>query len=202
MCLKVQKQPFNSVCISASSTEELANTFIRFQEYYESPRFKGQVFTLGQIKSWYSQMYGADTYNKDWHGFNFPSTVLKPFREGLFDPLTDEEKALLNLFKYRHDSFYIIGAQDDATLRHELSHALYYHSVKYKISIDQLCKKYQKELKKISTYLIQKGYDKSVLNDELQAYITDNDDTFIVENISQPIIDQFNQLYEYHSKQH
>jgi hypothetical protein len=41
-----------------------------------------------------------------------------------------------------------------------------------------------------------------VLNDELQAYITDNDDKFIKENVAQSIIDQFNQLYQYHSKQH
>jgi hypothetical protein len=201
MGLKIKKQPFNSVWICADSQEELGNTFMRFQEYYESPRFKEQVFTVGQVRSWYSKTYGADTYHLDWTGYNFPSFVLKPFREGLFDPLTNEEKILLDLVRYRHDSFYIIGAQDDATLRHELSHALYSYSVKYKISIDQLCKKNLKDLKKVSKYILDKGYDKSVLNDELQAYITDNDNKFIKENMPKSIIDQFNQLYDYHSKQ-
>ena len=65
-----------------------------------------------------------------------------------------------------------------------------------------MCKKYQKELKKIATYILDKGYDKEVINDEIQAYITDNDNLFIKNNISLSIIDQFNQLYEYHSKQH
>jgi hypothetical protein len=201
MALHTKKQPFNSVWIRADSQDELGNTFIRFQEYYEGPHFKNQIFTVGQVRSWYSKTYGADTYHVDWTGYNFPSFVLKPFREGLFDPLTNEEKTLLDLVKYRYDSFYIIGAQDDTTLRHELAHALYFYSVKYKISIDQLCKKYQKELKKASSYILDKGYDKSVLNDELQAYITDNDDKFIKENTPQSIVDQFNQLYQYYSKQ-
>ncbi|MEB3209634.1 MAG: hypothetical protein VKK63_12075, partial [Synechococcus sp.] len=89
MSLKVKKQPFNSVWISADSQEELGNTFIRFQEHYESPKFKEQIFTVGQVRSWYSSTYGANTYEKDWSGYNFPSTVLKPFRDGLFDPLTN-----------------------------------------------------------------------------------------------------------------
>ena len=97
MSLKIKQQPFSSVWVSADSQEELGNTFIRFQEHYENPHFKNQIFTLGQIRSWYSNTYGADTYQNDWSGFNFPSIILKPFREGLFDPLTDEEKALLNI---------------------------------------------------------------------------------------------------------
>ena len=201
MSLKVKKQPFNSVWVSADSQEQLGNTFMRFQEYYESPKFKGQIFTVGQVRSWYSSTYGADTYHHDWSGYNFPSLVLKPFRDGLFDPLTNEEQALLNLFRYRHDSFYIIGAQTDDVLRHELSHALYGYSVKYKISIDQLVKKYQKDLKPVIKYILDKGYDKSVINDELQAYITDNDDDFIKKHIPTNIIEQINQLYEYHAQQ-
>lgn len=201
MALSIKKQPFNSVWIRADSQDELGNTFIRFQEYYEGPQFKNTIFTVGQVRSWYSKTYGADTYHVDWTGYNFPSFVLKPFREGLFDPLTNEEKSLLDLVKYRYDSFYIIGAQDDATLRHELAHALYSYSIKYKILIDQLCKKHYKELKKVGKYILDKGYDKSVLNDELQAYITDNDDKFIKENMPQSIIDQFNQLYLYHKQQ-
>lgn len=196
MSLKIKKQPFNSILIQADSQEELGNTFIRFQEYYESPnpKFRNNIFTLGQIKNWYSQKYGADTYSKDWTGFNFPSIVLKPFRDGLFDPLTEEEKNFLNLIKYRNDDFYIIAAQNEETIRHELSHALYSYSVQYKKSVDQLCTKYQNDLKKISSYLLNKGYHKSVINDELQAYITDNDNDFIKENLSFLIIEKFIKL--------
>lgn len=201
MSLKIQKQPFNTVWICADSQEELGNTFIRFQEHYESPKFRGQIFTVGQVRSWYATVYGANTYQLDWSGYNLPSTTLKPFREGLFDPLTKQEKELLQLLKYRHDSFYIIGAQTQDVLRHELAHALYHYSIKYKVSIDQLIKKYQKDLKATTKYILDKGYDKSVINDELQAYITDNDDEFIKKHTPKHIIEQINQLYEYHSKQ-
>lgn len=200
MSLIIKKQPFNSVWVSADSQEELGNTFIRFQEYYEGPKFKQQIFTLGQLRSWYSITYGADTYHKDWEGFNIPSYVLDPFRKGLFDPLTNEENNLLDLLKYRYDNFYIIGAQNLPVLRHELAHALYANCIKYKIGIDKICLKYKKDLKKVSKYILDKGYDTSVINDELQAYITDNDDEFIKKNTPSSIIDQINDLYIYHSK--
>lgn len=201
MSLKGKKQPFNSVWISADSQEELGNTFIRFQEHYEGPKFRGQIFTVGQVRSWYASTYGTNTYQYDWCGYNFPSIVLKPFRDGLFDPLTIEEQNLIDLLKYRQDSFYIIGAQTDDVLRHELSHALFAYSIKYKTDIELLFHKNKKELKKSIQYILDKGYDKSVINDELQAYITDNDDEFLKSNISQNIIDQVNQLYNYHKKQ-
>ena len=135
--ISCKKQPYNSVWICADSQEELGRTFIRFQEYYESPNpeFKGKIFTLGMVRQWYSIKYGADTYHHDWTGFNFPSKVLIPFKQGLFDPLTTEETELLNLFKYRNDHFYIMGAQNVETLRHELSHALYDSNIKYKTTL-------------------------------------------------------------------
>jgi hypothetical protein len=198
--LKIKSQPYNSVWILADTQEELNRTFMRFTEYYESPNplFKDQIFTVGQLKSWYSTTYGADTYHIDWSGFNIPSKVLKPFRDGLFDPLTSEEQNLLDLFKYRHDSFYIIGAQNNSVLRHELAHALYSHNINYKTKVDALCSKFKKELSKTSKYIIDKGYHKDVLQDELQAYITDNDDEFIIKNTPQHIINKFNKLYEDH----
>lgn len=198
--LKIQSQPYNSVWICADTQEELNRTFMRFTEHYESPNplFKGRVFTVGQLKAWYSETYGADTYDIDWSGFNIPSSVLKPFKDGLFDPLTIEEQNLLNLFKYRHNNFYIIGAQNNTILRHELAHALYSYNIIYKTKVDLICYKFKKELSKTSKYILNKGYHKDVLNDELQAYITDNDDSFIIKHTPQHIIARFNKLYEDH----
>lgn len=194
MFKKIQKLDFNSVLLQTDSEESLSRCFLRFQEHYENPKFRGEIFTLGQIKHWYSVTYGADTYHRDWSGFNFPSHVLKPFKEGLFDPLTEEEKALLDLFRYRHDNFYVIGANDSSVTRHELSHALYSYDIKYKVAIDGLCFKHKKELSKIGKYLINKGYHKDVINDEIQAYITDNEDSFIINNLDSNIIAQFNSI--------
>lgn len=196
--LKVKQQKYNSIWVSADSQEELTITFMRFSEFYESPNpnFKNNVFTIGQLKSWYSLTYGADTYHKDWTGFNIPSSVLIPFKQGLFDPLIEEERSLLDLFKYRNDNFYIIGAQNDSVLRHELAHALYASNIKYRNSIDAYILKHKSGLKKASKYIIDKGYCKEVLNDELQAYITDNEDEYIIKNTSENIIQHINTIYQ------
>lgn len=196
--LRVKTQPYNSVLVCADSQEELNVTFMRFTEFYENPnpKFRNQIFTIGQLKNWYSITYGADTYHRDWIGFNIPSSVLTPFRQGLFDPLTKHEQELLDLFRYRYDNFYIIGAQNDSVLRHELAHALYSSNIKYKSSIDTFISKNKSHLRKISKYIIDKGYCKDVLNDEIQAYITDNEDEYIIKNTSTHIIQGINSIYQ------
>ena len=37
------------------SQYELASTFLRFQEHYESARFKNRVFTLEEFMDWYAR---------------------------------------------------------------------------------------------------------------------------------------------------
>lgn len=201
--LTLKPQKHNSVWIKADSQSELGNTFIRFQEHYESPNpdFKNKIFTVGQVRNWYSIKYGSDSYHNDWIGFNFPSRVLQPFRQGLFDPLTNEESTLLYLLKYRDDNFYIIGAQDDSVLRHELAHALYSNNEKYAKEIDKVIVKYKKQLSKSMRYILDKGYDSSVINDELQAYITDNDDKYILNNTPKHILNLIHRIYNRYENQ-
>jgi hypothetical protein len=200
--LKLKKQPYNSVWISADTQKELGETFLRFQEYYESPvkRFKNKPFTVGDVKNYYSLQYGADLYSELWIGFNFPSSVLAPFKHGLFDPLTTQEKELLGLLKYRNDNYYIIGAQNNSTLRHELCHAMYGYDIQYRTEIDNLIKKNTKQFNKISQHILKRGYDKTVLNDELQAYITDNDDDFIKNNLHPNLINEVISIYKRYRK--
>lgn len=202
MSLKIQNQPYNSIWISASSQKELGETFIRFQEYYESnnPLFKNRIFTLGQVKQWYSEKDGFDSYSDYWVGFNLPSVALQPFRSNLFDPLTDYEKELLDALKYRQDDFYIIGAQTKSVLRHELSHALYGHSEQYRTEIDAFIKKNKARFRKTQKYILDKGYCKEVLNDETQAYVTDNDDKFILNNLDPDLISGINKIYHRNKK--
>lgn len=196
--INCKKQPYNSVWVWADSQDELGLTFMRFQEHYEStnPDFKDKIFTQGQLKRWYSETYGSNSYHSHWVGFNFPSKVLIPFKEGLFDPLTAEEQKLLELFKYRSDNFYIIGAQNNSTLRHELAHALYASNPKYKIEVDNFLKKNQKKLKSTNLYILSKGYCKEVLNDEIQAYITDNDDNELINVTCPSVIAGINKIYQ------
>jgi hypothetical protein len=191
------KKPYNSVWVWADSQEELGLTFMRFQEYYESanPEFKGKIFTLGQLKRWYSETYGANNYHTTWVGFNLPSNALIPFKEGLFDPLTIEEQRLLDLFKYRSDNFYIIGAQNSSTLRHELSHALYASNDKYRNEINKFLNKNKNKIKQTTKYILDKGYCEEVLYDEIQAYITDNDDNQLINNTCPSIIAGVNNIF-------
>lgn len=200
--LTIKKQPYNSVWISADSQEELGLTFMRFQEYYESPNteFRGKIFTLGHLRQWYSETYGANNYESTWVGFNFPSHVLVPFKDGLFDPLTAEENNLLHLLRYRRDNFYIIGAQNSNVLRHELSHALYSSNIKYKNEIDNFLSKNKSKLNKTNKYILDKGYSKDVLNDEIQAYITDNDDNELINITCPSIIAGINKIFQKYNK--
>ena len=173
--LKIKKQPYNSVMISASTQKELAESFMRFQEHYESPYWSDKIFTVGQFKKWYSEKYGGDTYHFDWRGFNFPSYVLKPFREGLFDPLTNNEKKILNFFRYRTDNFYIIGSNTDDVLRHELCHAFYNFNETYRNEVNEFLDNNKNKIKNALNYLLKLGYHKKVLYDEFQAYVLDGD---------------------------
>ena len=195
--LTIQKQPYNSVWVKADSQDELGLTFMRFQEHYESanPEFRNKIFTVGQIRNWYSETYGSNCYHIHWVGFNFPSRVLIPFKEGLFDPLTNEEKNLLDKLQYRKDNFYIIGSQDNSILRHELSHALYSSNLKYKKEIDSFILKNKRKLKEPFDYILSKGYCEDVLNDELQAYITDNDDNELINKTCPSVIAGINKIF-------
>jgi hypothetical protein len=181
--LSIQPSYYNSFHITASSNEELATAFLRLQEHYESPndKFRGQIFTLGQYKKWYSTQKGAFTYYSDWRGFNIPSKTLIPFLEGLFDPLTALEESLIDLFRYSSvdQNFYIIGANDDETLNHELNHALYAYSPTYKTSIDELFDSQLEHIKYAMQHLLQKGYCRYMLYDELQSYILDQDSEIV-----------------------
>lgn len=173
--IKIKKQIFNSFLVSADTQKELGQTMMRFQEYYENPFWQGKIFTTKEFLNWYKEEYGAKTYYKDWHGFNFPSHVLQPFKDGLFNPLTKKEKELLRFFKNKKGKFYIIGANQKDVLEHELCHALYFTNKKYKELINKFILKNKKQIKNLEEYLIKLGYHKSVILDEIQAYILDGD---------------------------
>ena len=169
--LYLKQTPYNSYCVSADSTTELATAFLRFQEHYESPsdQFRGQVFTLGQYKLWYEKQYGWFSYYTDWSGFNIHSYVLEPFKEGLFDPLLPEEQNLVSLFvNAPKDKFYIIGANTKDVLDHELNHALYAHSYDYYNEVNKTFDANLEKIKYALEHLLDKGYCKYLLYDELR----------------------------------
>jgi len=151
---------------------ELASTFLRIQEYYESPHFHGRVFSLEQFMDWYAGRHGNFTYYQDWVGFNVPSSAFEPFYEGKFDPLSQKEKKLLGLFKGLSRRFYVIGvygAGARGDLTHELAHALFFVDESYRQSVREAMSRYNTT--KLARKIAKAGYAKHVIRDEIQAYL-------------------------------
>ncbi|MEX2090635.1 MAG: hypothetical protein WD989_00680 [Candidatus Paceibacterota bacterium] len=154
---------------------------MRFQEYYESPEFKGRVFTIDEFAHWYVSKYGGWTYSRDWYGFNIPSKVLEPFRFGKFDPLTEQEKKLLEIClptgkagKNVQGDFYVIGVTPNAeyfteTVKHEFVHGAYHVNENYRNDVVRCLADHK--IKKIKTGLSKMGYHLDVHDDETNAYI-------------------------------
>jgi len=152
---------------------DLASTFLRFEESYESPKFRGKIFSLKEFKKWYSRDKGKFTYYSDWNAFNIPSYILKPFFEGRFNPLSEKEKQFLSLFDRNEKDFYVIGiykGSDKSLLKHEIAHGLFYTIPSYRKKVLRLLRKYN--LKEMRKELKSKdGYHDDVIDDELHAWI-------------------------------
>ena len=154
----------------------MAKTFLRFQEHYENPHFNGKVFSLKEFKAWYINNHGKGkfSYYKDWGGFNFPSYILDPFYNGEFKNLTKRERLLLDVFsKEGSRPFYIIGAADEHTIRHEAAHGLFYTNAGYKARVLWLIKGKALLLRKA---LRNNMYCDAVIDDEVNAYLIECDD--------------------------
>ena len=157
------------------SKKEMNMTMIRFQEFYESPKFKGTIFTLGQYRDWYIKETGDFNWYLAVEGLNMKSEVFEPFLRGLFDPLTTEEQEILDRvgrgtsFKYLIASF--DGADDDI-IEHEICHAIYGTVPDYAKKVDNIISKY--DTKKITKWLKSQEYDDHVIVDETHAYVLCN----------------------------
>jgi hypothetical protein len=155
---------------------ELAATFLRFQEYFESKRFAGRVFSLEEFMDWYAAEFGTFSYFEDWTGFNIPSTVFEPFASGKFDPLLKKEKRLMDLFEDEREPFYVIGvsesfSRDDVT--HELAHALFFRNDSYRKAVLAALRGYN--VQPLERELSDLGYSRNVLKDEVHAYLISRD---------------------------
>ena len=155
---------------------ELASTFLRFQEHAESVRFAGGVFTLEQYMDWYAAEFGNFTYFEDWAGFNVPSTALEAFYAGRFDPLSEKEKRFLRQFRNQRRPFYVIGVADSSSrddLTHELAHAIFFTDPEYRAAVLRELRGYN--TKPVERALNKMGYTRSVLRDEVHAYLIAGD---------------------------
>jgi len=162
---------------SFDAQEDLAMSFLRFQEHYESPRFRDQIFSLDEFKSWYAAENGSFSYVDDWSGFNIPSSILDSFKRGDFDPLSDREKALISAFNGESQPFYIIGTNEGSdALEHEICHALFYVDAEYRAAAEKIILAHVDQLAPIFLEMAEMGYHESVHLDEVHAYASANPD--------------------------
>ncbi|SDP31039.1 ABC transporter ATP-binding protein [Afipia sp. GAS231] len=181
---------------------ELTSTFLRVQEYYESPRFHGRIFTLEQFMDWYAAQYGSFSYFEDWSGFNVPSTAFQPFFDGKFDPLTEKEKRLLGLFRNLRGRFYVIGIYESGrkgSLTHELAHALFFTDAAYREAVHEAMRGY--DTSALEKKLVEAGYARHVVPDEVQAYIVaPSGELGAVSRPLEPLRRRLRALFKLHSK--
>jgi len=155
------------------SRDDLAMTFLRMQEHYESPHFSGKIFSLDQFKKWYKKYTGKDkfTYPDDWAGFNIPSYILKPFYGGKFKKITARERALMDALKKQRGKFYAIGCIKGSVgvLNHEITHARFYIHKQYQEEVMCAIKEY--DAKEMYQLLSKHMYGFETWDDELNAYL-------------------------------
>ncbi len=167
---------------------DLCMHFLRYQEFYESPKFNGKPFTIIEFIEWYSKSYGdgAFTYTKDWAGFNIPSNVIWQVHATGIADYNKYDAAMLKAFNQisstthlrkdgvRQDGFYILGAckNDIGVLGHELAHGLYATDAAYNAEMQECRKKMPPAMvKNIFAFFKSLGYNEKVFEDELQVYL-------------------------------
>lgn len=179
------ENPSNSVYHAKFSTRyECAATFLRLQEFYESP-FRGfyrKHFTLEEYMDRYAKENGNFTYTTDWEGFNVPGNIVRKFfklESPFWRDMLCKETILYNNMEDVIRSgkrFYLIGTSDEDghdAIDHEYAHGFWYLNRYYKAEqqyvLDSISKKTFGQLEE---RLLKKGYRKSVVLDELQAYFS------------------------------
>lgn len=163
---------------------DLTMTFCRVQEFYESPfkNIRGKKFKLLDFMAQYSRNRGCFSYPVEWGGFNVPGKVVERLYELGIDDYNDYDRTIdeiRNKIKQETKSNYYLIASDGngQTIDHELCHGLFYLDRKYKKSALEILKKLNKSVyRKAEKALLEHGYCKAVIPDELQAYFTTGHD--------------------------
>ena len=190
MKMRLVKKAPNVYVAYLSTQYELCMTFVRMQEFYESPEFKGKYFTLEEFMDHWAVNFGGGSfdYTSEWTGFNLPGTIIMDWlREFYYAPGREmrakEHEFIEKLFtrlnrdKVKLEDCYIIGVSSDDddiknSIDHELAHAFYHLYPKYKKSCDKLLKsdKHKELVKFAKAELKDLGYGDNVLLDEVQAF--------------------------------
>ena len=165
------------ILITAPSEHLLGSAFVRFQEYYEGPKFNGKVFTLREHAAWYKTTteHGGFSYYNDWAGFNVPDVIFERFFSEKGFVLRKLESIVHEVLADVPKPYYVIATAQGADFwgyaRHELAHALYYLDDVYRKKVDAIVDR--ENMDNLHQALLTAGYDEPQIKDELQAYLLD-----------------------------
>jgi len=172
--------------VTMDNSYDLAMTFCRVQEFYESPfkEIRGKYFNILEFQRMYSMKFGDGcfTYPHDWAGFNVPSEILINCYTNINRPIIDFNCYDEIIWDFHNqitlkgvEKYYLIGAETKAqsTINHEVAHAFYCLYPKYKKAANEITNQISDKSKnKIKKWLLSIGYNDKVFKDELQAYLT------------------------------
>ena len=200
--------------VTMDNSYDLAMTFCRAQEFYESPykEIRGKNFDMVEFQRLYTMRRGEScfTYPEDWCGFNISSNAIWYcyFANNIPNPNQYDEtfeiiirKITENVNSIRDMKYYLIGANtgDERTKNHEIAHAFYYLHPSYKREMNKLIKEINKcSYNKITNFLLNAGYTKKVIDDEIQAYLATGD-SYLQDDgikISKNITKKFQKVFE------
>lgn len=164
-----------AVLIVCDDRRRLSRACMRPQEHYDSPEFRGKIFTRREFRAWHNRMHGHFDYNDRWAAFNFPRAALEPFYDGRFKRLIKEEKDLLALLHFDEFEFeYVIAVLRDEyfgwRLRHEFAHLMFAFSGAYREDALRCLRRHRsyQDLRKIIA--TTKNYHQMVFEDEIVAF--------------------------------
>jgi hypothetical protein len=183
--MKLKKYGDNILFFEFKTQKEMALTFFRVQEFYESKNenLVNRSFSVFDFLEEGLDNLGIIDYFYSWSGFNIPGHVFKSWIDFEHGPnyFTHLEYDLIrNVIDNVdiHDEFYIIAAKkkDLITLHHELAHALYYTDLWYRSNMKMITNEFKlehkKHYKKLRKELSKMGYNEKVIDDEVQAYLS------------------------------
>lgn len=157
---------------------KLAMHFLRYQEYYESPfeGFRGHPFALLDYMDHYVTENKTETFDYPavYAGFNIPGQVIGDVRSLGIPDANEYDRVMYGIYsdiQAKNPDFYLIGAQDDETIEHEVAHGLWYTTPEYQEKMRwAIAGLPPKVIKFAHKHLKKFGYCEEVFDDEIQAY--------------------------------
>jgi hypothetical protein len=172
--------------VGIENSYDLAMTFCRVQEFYESPykQIKGKSFTMMELQRIYSMRRGDGcfTYPIDWAGYNVPSDIIHQlYYSDKIEDKNQYDNIFYNILNEigddveMNEKYYVIGSDplSISTIDHEIAHAFYYLYPSYKKAVNKIIDKLPTSLfNKFKKHLLNLGYSEKVIKDEIQAYLS------------------------------